>query len=92
MREHYDFSTLKSRRNPYARVLKQSVTIRLDRETVEYFKALSAKTDLPYQQLINLYLRDCAARQKELSLQWVRPPGRATRPARRSAARSSGDR
>ena len=70
MRDHYDFSKMKARRNPYVRYLKQSVTIRLDRETVAYFKELAAKTGLPYQHLINLYLRDCALRKKEPSLKW----------------------
>ncbi|MCK4303730.1 MAG: BrnA antitoxin family protein, partial [Candidatus Eisenbacteria sp.] len=64
MREHYDFSKMKARKNPYAKLLKQSVTIRLDRDTVAYFKELAARTGLPYQQLINLYLRDCAVRKK----------------------------
>ena len=73
MREHYDFSKMKARKNPYARLLKQSVTIRLDRDTVAYFKELATKTGLPYQQLINLYLRDCAVRKKELALQWKTP-------------------
>ena len=62
MRAHYDFSKMKGRKNPYVRQLKQAVTIRLDRETVEYFRALAVKTGLPYQSLINLYLRDCAMR------------------------------
>jgi predicted DNA binding CopG/RHH family protein len=70
MRAHYDFSRMKARRNPYIKFLKQSVTIRLDRETVEYFKALATKSGLPYQSLINLYLRDCASNQRELSFQW----------------------
>jgi predicted DNA binding CopG/RHH family protein len=61
---------MKARKNPYIRLLKQSVTIRLDRETVEYFKALATRTGLPYQQLINLYLRDCAIRRREPSLRW----------------------
>ncbi|MBD3334610.1 MAG: antitoxin [Candidatus Eisenbacteria bacterium] len=79
MREHYDFSKMKARRNPYARLLKQSVTIRLDRDTVAYFKELAARTGLPYQHLINLYLRDCAMRKKEPSLRWRTPSGRADR-------------
>ncbi len=78
MRAHYDFSKMKSCRNPYVKLLKQSVTIRLDRDTVEYFKALARRSGLPYQSLINLYLRDCAARQKELSLRWARGRRRAT--------------
>ncbi len=71
MRAHYDFSKMKARRNPYIKMLKQSVTIRLDRDTFEYFKSLAVKTGLPYQRLINLYLRDCAMHRKELSLQWA---------------------
>ena len=71
MRAHYDFSKMKARRNPYIRMLKQSVTIRLDRDTVEYFRSLAVKTGLPYQRLINLYLRDCAMHRKELSVRWA---------------------
>ena len=70
MRAHYDFSKMKARRNPYARLLKQSVTIRLDKDTVQYFKQLADKTGLPYQSLINLYLRDCAFHQRKLSFRW----------------------
>ena len=71
MRAHYDFSKMKSRRNHYVRLLKQSVTIRLDRDTVAYFKALAVKTGLPYQSLINLYLRDCAVHRRRVSLRWA---------------------
>ena len=71
MRAHYDFSKMKGRKNPYVKLIKQPVTIRLDRDTVAYFKALAAKTGLPYQNLINLYLRDCAVRRRQLSLRWV---------------------
>ena len=71
MREHYDFSKMKGRKNPYVKRLKQPVTIRLDRETVAHFKALAAKTGIPYQNLINLYLRDCAQRNRHLSMKWV---------------------
>ena len=68
MREEYDFS--KARRNPYAKRLKKRVTIRLDAPTVEYFKKLAEEAGLPYQTLINLYLRDCAESKRELSLEW----------------------
>lgn len=68
MRRHYDFS--KARRNPYARRLKRQVTIRLDENTIVYFKDLSAESGIPYQTLINLYLRDCARSRKKLSLLW----------------------
>ena len=71
MRAHYDFSKMKGRKNSYVKLLKQPVTIRLDRDTVAYFKALAVKTGLPYQNLINLYLRDCAVRRRQLSLRWV---------------------
>jgi uncharacterized protein (DUF4415 family) len=77
MRAHYDFSKMKGRRNPYIKLLKQSVTIRLDRDTVQYFKALAEKTGLPYQSLINLYLRDCAAHRRKLSVRW-QPESRRT--------------
>ena len=70
MRSHYDFSKMKSRRNPYVKLLKQSVTIRLDRNTVEYFKDLATETGLPYQSLINLYLRDCALHRRRISFRW----------------------
>lgn len=72
MREHYDFSKMKGKKNPYLKYLKQSVTMRLDKDTIAYFKGMSTKTGLPYQQLINLYLRDCAIHQKELKMRWVR--------------------
>ena len=63
MRKEYDFS--KGRRNPYAARLKRQVTIRLDERTIKYFKALAEESGIPYQTLINLYLRDCAANQNE---------------------------
>ena len=68
MRKSYDFS--KAKRNPYARRLKKQVTIRLDQETIQYFKGLSEELGIPYQTLINLYLRDCAAKSRKLSLNW----------------------
>lgn len=68
MRKHYDFS--KAQRSPYGRRLKQQVTIRLDRDTVAYFQKLAYESGVPYQTLINLYLRDCAASGKKLRLTW----------------------
>ncbi len=68
MRKHYDFSV--ARKNPYAAQLKKSVTIRLDEASIAYFKGMAEDTGIPYQSLINLYLRDCAATQKKLSLAW----------------------
>ena len=73
MRAEYDFSAAK--KNPYARRLKRRVTIRLDEPTVEYFKSLSDELGVPYQTLINLYLRDCAQSKRELSLEWTATTG-----------------
>jgi predicted DNA binding CopG/RHH family protein len=68
MRKEYDFS--KSKKNPYAKHLKQQITIRLDREAVDYFKRLSSDTGIPYQVLINLFLKECAAHKRKPSLKW----------------------
>ena len=71
MREHYDFGSMKGRKNPYTKYLKQPITIRLDRDTIEYFKALAAEVDIPYQTIINLYLRDCVVNHRKLDMKWV---------------------
>ncbi|MDI6748783.1 BrnA antitoxin family protein [Sulfuricystis multivorans] len=68
MRKEYDFST--ARKNPYASRLKKQITIRLDEESIEYFKALSEEVGIPYQSLINLYLRDCALSHRKPNLDW----------------------
>lgn len=68
MRKHYDFS--KARRNPYAKRLKKQVTIRIDEGTLGYFKTLAQGSGIPYQTLINMYLRDCAEHGRKLELQW----------------------
>jgi uncharacterized protein (DUF4415 family) len=68
MRARYDFT--KSVNNPYLRKPKRQVTIRLDADTIEYFKGLAAQSGIPYQNLINLYLRDCAAEKKRLKIDW----------------------
>lgn len=68
MRKQYDFST--SRKNPYASQLKRSVTIRLDEDSITYFKSMAEQTGIPYQSLINLYLKDCAASGRKLNLAW----------------------
>ena len=69
MRKEYDFSG--SIKNPYAKKLKKAISIRLDQDTIDYFKSLSEESGIPYQNLINLYLRDCATRQKKLNLKWA---------------------
>lgn len=71
MRASYDFSKMKSQKNPYIAMLKQPITIRLDRRTVAYFKDLAGEFGMPYQSLINLYLRDCAVHHKKIALKWV---------------------
>ncbi len=68
MRKEYDFS--KARKNPYAAQLKRPVTIRLDESSIAYFKQVSDEVGIPYQSLINLYLRDCAAANRKLNLAW----------------------
>ena len=68
MRKKYDFS--KARRNPYAKRLKKQITIRLDEETLEYFRGLAEETEIPYQTLINLYLGECARTGKRPSMRW----------------------
>ena len=68
MRKEYDFS--KGRKNPYAKRLKKQITIRLDRPTIDYFKGIAEKSGIPYQTLINLYLRDCAQSRRTLALEW----------------------
>lgn len=69
MRTEYDFST--ARKNPYVKQLQRQVTIRLDVASVEYFKRLAVEMGMPYQNLINLFLRDCAAKEKRPVLEWV---------------------
>lgn len=69
MKREYDFS--KAKRNPYAKRLKRQVTIRLDQETIGYFKRLAKETGVAYQTLINMYLRDCAAAKRKLRMQWT---------------------
>ena len=71
MREHYDFAKMKGERNPYVKALKQPITMRLDKTTVTYFKTLATELGMPYQNLINLYLRDCAMHHKRLNLKWA---------------------
>jgi uncharacterized protein (DUF4415 family) len=70
MKAEYDFSKMKSRKNPYASKLKKSVTIRLGEDVIGYFKEMAEETGIPYQSLINLYLRDCVAQHREIDLSW----------------------
>ena len=68
MRKEYDFTA--ARKNPYAAQLKKQITIRLDEESISNFKSISQDAGMPYQSLINLYLRDCAASHRKLKLNW----------------------
>ena len=69
MKKEYDFS--KSVKNPYAKHLKKQVTLRLAVDVIAYFKALANETGIPYQNLINLYLKECANSGKKLALKWA---------------------
>ena len=69
MKKEYDFSN--SVKNPYAKHLKKQVTLRLGVDVISYFKSLAEETGIPYQNLINLYLQDCAHAHKKLRLKWV---------------------
>jgi len=71
MKTEYDFSKMKGRKNPYAKNLKKQVTLRLGTDVIEYFKILAKESGIPYQNLINLYLRECAHSHKKLNLSWA---------------------
>ena len=71
MRNEYDCAEMKGRRNPYARQLKKQITIRVGVDVLEYFKGLAEETGIPYQNLINMYLRDCVVSGRKPSLKWA---------------------
>lgn len=70
MRSEYNISELNPRKNPYASRLKKQITINIDGSTIDYFKALAEAKGIPYQTLINLYLRDCADNKRQLQMSW----------------------
>ncbi len=70
MKKEYDLSKLKSRKNPYASKLKKSVTMRLSEDIISYFKDMSVESGVPYQSLINLYLRDCVLHHRKVDISW----------------------
>lgn len=74
MKAEYDLSKMKSHKNPYAPKLKKSVTIRLGEDVITYFKAMAEETRVPYQSLINLYLRDCVAHHRKVDISWHGKP------------------
>ncbi len=71
MRKEYDFENMKGRKNPYTKNLKKQVTIRIGVDIIDYFKQQAEETGVPYQNLINLYLRDCVQSNRKLSLNWT---------------------
>ena len=70
MKDEYDLSKMKSRKNPYASKLKKSVTMRLGEDVINYFKKMAEETGVPYQSLINLYLKDCVAQHRKIDISW----------------------
>lgn len=70
MRDEYDIQNLNPRKNPYAKILKQQITINIESDTVSYFKEMASESGIPYQTLINLYLADCKNRKLKLNLSW----------------------
>ncbi len=71
MKAEYDLSQMKSQKNPYAKKLKKPVTMRLSEDVIVYFKNMAEENDIPYQSLINLYLRDCVSEHRKLDLSWA---------------------
>lgn len=71
MKKEYDLSKMKSRKNPYAAKLKKPVTIRLGEDVIEYFKQMAEDSGVPYQSLINLYLRDCVVQHRKIDISWL---------------------
>lgn len=74
MKNEYDLSKMKSRKNPYATKLKKSVTMRLSEDVIGYFKQMAEEAGVPYQSLINLYLRDCVAHHRKIDISWQSIP------------------
>ena len=70
MREEYDIKNLNPRKNPYSNRLKKTITIKINNDTIDYFKEQSEESGIPYQTLINLYLTDCAEKKKKMKIAW----------------------
>jgi predicted DNA binding CopG/RHH family protein len=70
MKKEYDFSKMKAVKNPYAKILKKQITIRLNSAVIEYFKNMAEEMGIPYQVLIDSYLTDCAISKRRLNLKW----------------------
>ncbi len=74
MKDEYDLSKMKSRKNPYASRLKKPITMRLSEDVINYFKGMAVDSGVPYQSLINLYLRDCVAHHRKIDISWNKKP------------------
>ena len=74
MKKEYDLTKMKSRKNPYASKLKKPVTMRLGEDVINYFKGMAEDSGVPYQSLINLYLRDCIAQHRKVDISWNHKP------------------
>ena len=70
MRDEYNIRELNPRKNPYASRLKKQITINIDGSTIDYFKSMAAADGIPYQTLINLYLRECADNRSKIQMSW----------------------
>jgi len=70
MKAEYDLSKFKSHKNPYAKRLKKQITIGLHKEVIDYFKELSKETNIPYQNIIDMYLVDCARKHLKPNISW----------------------
>jgi len=70
MKKEYDLSQLRSKKNPYAKYLKKQISIRIDVDTINYFKKLSEETGMAYQNLMNLYLTECASKNRKITFSW----------------------
>jgi len=68
MKKEYDFS--KSVKNPYARKFKKLISIRIENDTIEYFKKLASQIDIPHQNLMNIYLKECTDKNKKPNIHW----------------------
>ena len=71
MKDEYNLSKMKSRPNPYVKRLKKQLTIRMGVDIIDYFKAMASQSGIPYQKLINLYLRECVLSQRKLRMKWA---------------------
>lgn len=79
MRKEYDLTKMKLARPKYLKLLKESVTMRLDIGVISYFKKLADETGMPYQSLINYILREYADRGLKPSANWKASPRKSSK-------------